>query len=143
MSAEETAAVMHRYYELLNQPHDRSRYEVVAPNVIFREPGQLLEGRESLLQRLLAFHTALPDLRYTVDDMLVADDRAAVRWTVTGTHQGPLGPYSPTGKQVTMRGIAISRVANGQLVEAWGCLDTLSWMQQLGATVTLPGQAAQ
>jgi predicted ester cyclase len=90
---------------------------------------------------MAAVPAAFAELRLAVDDLVAGDDKAAVRWTLTGTHRGAFGPYPPTGKQVTLTGIAIVRVANGQVAEGWGCFDTLSAMQQLGATVTLPGQA--
>jgi len=140
MSTEETAAVVRRYYDLLGHLDDATRFEVVAPDAVFREPGRLLEGREAFRQRMAAFPAAFPDVCITIHDLLVDGDRAAVRWTLTGTHRGAFGPYPPTGKVVTMTGIAIHRVADGQMVEGWGCFDTLGTMQQLGATVTLPGQ---
>ena len=141
MSTDETAAVVRRYYDLVNHLDDPSRFDVVAPDAILREPGRLIEGREALRQRMAAFPAAFADLRLTVDDLVSAADKAAVRWTLTGIHRGTFGPYPATGKQVTMTGIALFRVASGQVVEVWGCFDTLGAMQQLGATVTLPAQA--
>jgi len=142
MSAEETAAVVRGYRDLLNGVDDATRFEVVAPDAIFREPGRLLEGRDAFRQRVAAFLTAFPDLRCTLDALVAAGDRAAVRWTITGTHQGAFGPYPPTGKRVTMTGIGIHRIANGQMVEGWGCFDTLGTAQQLGATLMLPQTGA-
>ena len=117
------------------------RVEVVAPDAVFREPGQLLDGREAFRERMGAFKAASPDLRVTVDDLVADADKAAVRWTPAPTHQAAFGPYPPTGRSVTMSGIAVFRVVDGQVVEGWGCFDTLSAMQQLGATVTMPGRA--
>jgi len=39
---------------------------------------------------------------------------------------------APTGKQVTITGIAISRIVGGKTVEEWGEMDNLGMMQQLG-----------
>jgi predicted ester cyclase len=39
---------------------------------------------------------------------------------------------SPTGKSVEIEGIGIDRIANGKVIESWGCWDTLGMMQQLG-----------
>ncbi|GAC1535273.1 MAG: hypothetical protein NVS2B7_04180 [Herpetosiphon sp.] len=39
----------------------------------------------------------------------------------------------PTGKQVTVVGIDVVRLANGKLAEAWVSSDFLGLMQQIGA----------
>jgi predicted ester cyclase len=38
----------------------------------------------------------------------------------------------PTGKQVTVTGLTISRVVKGKVVEEWTNWDTLGMLQQLG-----------
>jgi predicted ester cyclase len=64
----------------------------------------------------------------------------ASRWTARGTHRGELMGIAPTGKQVTVTGINIERIANGKLVEGWSNYDTLGMLQQLGV-IPAPGQA--
>lgn len=143
MSAGESIAVVRRYYDLLTtHPSDLGCYDVVAPDAIFREPGRMVQGREAFRQRVADFVAAFPDLRCSIDDVMANDDRVAVRWTLHGTHEGAFGPYPATSKQVTLTGIGLHRVANGQMVEGWGCFDSLGAAQQLGATVTLPQPAA-
>ena len=48
---------------------------------------------------------------------------------------------APTGKQVTVTGISIQRIANGKIVEAWSTYDMLGMLQQLGVA-PMPGQAS-
>jgi steroid delta-isomerase-like uncharacterized protein len=139
MSTQETVATVRRYYDVLTTQSDHADgLDVVATDAIFREPGRLLQGREAFRQSASDFKTAFPDLRCTIDDLVAADEKAVVRWTITGTHLGTFGPYAATGKQVTLSGIAIHRVANGQVVEGWGCFDTLGASLQLGAVLTMP-----
>src|SRR5262245_53619660 len=130
MSAEETAAVVRRYFDLVNHLDEPGRFEIVAPDVVLREPDRLVEGREALRQRRAAFLIGFPDLRLTLDDLVAVGDKAAVRWTLTGTHRGAFGPYPPTGKAVTMTGIMLFRVGDGRVTEGWGCFDTLGAVQQ-------------
>jgi predicted ester cyclase len=47
---------------------------------------------------------------------------------------------APTGKQVTITGIDIFRLAHGKLAEMWQNWDQLGMLQQIGAIPT-PGQA--
>jgi len=39
---------------------------------------------------------------------------------------------APTGKQFTISGVSIARIANGKLAEGWINWDALGLMQQLG-----------
>jgi predicted ester cyclase len=39
----------------------------------------------------------------------------------------------PTGKHITVTGIAITRFANGKTVEEWANADWLGLLQQIGA----------
>jgi predicted ester cyclase len=38
----------------------------------------------------------------------------------------------PTGRQVELKGITISRIEGGKIVEDWDSYDNLSFLQQLG-----------
>jgi steroid delta-isomerase-like uncharacterized protein len=96
-------------------------------------PGQPA-GREGMEQTLLAYRAAFPNLTLTNDDIVVGSDRVVLRWTAVGTHEGELMGIPATGASVTMTGIDILRVENGQVVERWGEFNGLELMQQLGVT---------
>ncbi|MFN7948826.1 MAG: ester cyclase [Blastocatellia bacterium] len=59
---------------------------------------------------------------------------AAHHWTVTGTHAGEFMGHAPTGRQFTIDGISIYRIADGRLVEEHTIWDALGLMKQLGLT---------
>ncbi len=110
--------------------------DVVDHHAVWPAPG--VEGQKQLLT---AFRTAFPDLHVTSDDILVDGDRIVVRWIARGTHQGELLGIPATGKQVTITGIDILRIAGGKIVERWAEDNGLALMQQLGV-VPSPGQAS-
>ncbi len=58
-----------------------------------------------------------------------------------GTHKGELMGIAPTGKQVTITVICISRLVKNNVVEDWELVDLFGMMQQLGV-VPSPTQAA-
>jgi len=67
-----------------------------------------------------------------------------VRLTARGTNTGDIVtpmPRPATGKQVTMTGIVIARLANDKFVEIWHQVDWLGVLQQLDL-IPAPGQAS-
>jgi predicted ester cyclase len=80
-----------------------------------------------------AIFAAFPDFKFTIEDILAEGDKVTVRYSATGTHQGPFMGVAPTSKKIILKGISIYKIANGKLVESWGTYDRMSLMQQLGA----------
>ena len=64
-------------------------------------------------------------------------DKVVTRWTGRGTHDGDLMGVAPSGKQVTVSGLTLSRLANGKVVEEYTNWDTFGMMQQLGVVPEL------
>jgi steroid delta-isomerase-like uncharacterized protein len=89
-------------------------------------------GREGEKQALATFRSAFPDLRVTTEDLIAEGDKVVLRWTARGTHEGDLPGVPATGKQATLKGIDILRLADGRIVERWAEYDNLGLLQQLG-----------
>ncbi len=89
-------------------------------------------GIEGVKQMIGMYRAAFPELHITIEDMIAEGDKVACRYTLRGTHQGDLMGISPSGKQVTVRGIDIGRIVGGKSVEHWEVFDELGMMQQLG-----------
>ena len=94
---------------------------------------QTIPSREVGKGFVAALLSAFPDIHYSVEDALQVGDRAAVRWSASATHTGTLFGLAPTQKKVSMIGITIFRVENGQVAELWDVLDEAGLMKQLGA----------
>jgi steroid delta-isomerase-like uncharacterized protein len=107
--------------------------EVYAPDLVWHEPDQDIQGLEQARQFVTMYKTAFPDLNATVEDVIAEGDKVVTRWTVRGTHQGEIEEFGPpTGRQVEIKGITIHRIEDGKIVEEWERYDNLSVMQQLG-----------
>ena len=94
-------------------------------------------GAAAVKDRIQAWRTTLPDFHAAVEQMIATEDTVVARWTATGTQLGPFQELAPTGRAAEWTGINIFRIACGRIVEIWSEMDTLSFLQQLGA---LPGQ---
>lgn len=79
------------------------------------------------------YKAGFPGGALTVDDQISAGDKVATRWTGRGTHSGEIAGIAPTGKEVTVTGLTISRLEGGKVVEQWTTWDTLGMLVQLGA----------
>lgn len=74
-----------------------------------------------------------PDMIVTIEDMLAADEKVALRWTMTGTHKGePMFGVEPSGQEVELTAIEINGFEDGKLIETWRQSDQLGLVQQLG-----------
>ncbi|GAC1361273.1 MAG: hypothetical protein NVSMB38_45010 [Ktedonobacteraceae bacterium] len=94
-------------------------------------------GPEGARQLVNLYRTAFPDIRFTYEDQIAEDDKVVSCWTARGTHKGDLMAIPPTGKQATITGITIMRIANGKITEDWANFDVLGMLQQLGVVPTM------
>jgi steroid delta-isomerase-like uncharacterized protein len=139
MSTEENKDLIRRAFEAGNQKNWAVFDALFAPDYVLHNASTTM-GFEAYKQFLLRYGSAFPDGSLTIEDMIAEGDRVVFRQMFRGTHQGDMMGIPPTGKQITMSGIAITRVANGKIVEGWYNGDDLGMMQQLGV-VPMPGQA--
>ena len=126
--------------EVFNQGNFGLIDELIAPDFVEHsaQPG-VPPTRDGFKQFAMAYRSAFPDLRYTVDDAIDAGDKIVYRLTVSGTMKGDFLGMPATGTRATWTEIHIGRVANGQLVEHWGLVDQLGMLVQLGV-IPAPGQ---
>ena len=73
-----------------------------------------------------------PDAQEIILDIFAEDENVAVRHHFSGTQHGAMDLYPATGKIMNAEYIAIYRVRNGQLIEAWAEWDNLAGLRQLG-----------
>jgi steroid delta-isomerase-like uncharacterized protein len=89
-------------------------------------------GAEGFKQTVKMFRNAMPDLNYSVHEIIATEDRVMARWTLRGTQTGVLRGIKPTNKHVLVTGVIIYRIAAGEIQESWGNWDALGMMLQLG-----------
>lgn len=108
--------------------------EIIAPNHVNHDPATPYFGKgpDGVKQIVMLYRGAFPDLHFTIDQIVDADDFLAVRYTATGTHKAELRGVAPTNKAVKVEGEAIYRISRGKIAESWVYWDALGLMQQLG-----------
>jgi predicted ester cyclase len=142
MSAKEIRALVRCLFEEYNKGKAAMMAlmdEMYATNFVLHSTGKDINGLKNAKQYESEVFSAFPDMHITIDDIFVEGDKAAVRWTFTGTHKGKRWGLPPTNKKIKMWAISINRFAGGKFVEEWTRYDTLGLMQQLGLAPT-PGK---
>ena len=128
------AQVMRFYDEVINQNKLELVEKYFAANLIEHEPMMHpeLPVSENFKAAFQELRKGFPDLKFTVEDMLLEGDLVVVRFRMQGTHKGEFMGIGPTGKSIDVPGVDILRLAGGRFVEHWGVMDSLIMMQQLG-----------
>lgn len=97
-------------------------------------------GLAALKKSITDHRITFPDWHCTYVEEIYSGDKAVVRFEVTGTNTGP-GEIPPTGKKITLNGIAIFRIANGKIVDDRSADDAIPYYEQLGYTLVPPSIA--
>lgn len=120
--------------DLFEECFNRGRLEIL-PNLVgpsYRGPNGL-SGPSALAATIAGVRSALPDVHYTLDDVVAENDRVAVRWHLAGTNDGSFRGFPATHKHVTSTGMAIFQFKDGKIVGSWRQTDQLGFLQQIGA----------
>ena len=139
MSAENKATVRRLIEEGFNGGDLSVFDELVAPSFVNHDPPPgVPPTREGWKQLSTGFRAAFPDMHIHIEEEIAEGDLVTSRFVAHGTHQGELMGIPATGKEVTVSGINIARVAGGKIMERWEEFDMMGMMVQLGV-VPPPG----
>ena len=116
--------------------------EFISPDYVGHDPSEQepTRGPDGLKEFIERYRSAFEGVRLIVDDQFAEGDKVATRWSARGTHSGEISGIAPTGKDVTVTGMTISRFAGGKVVEEWSTWDTLGMLVQLGV-IPAPARA--
>jgi steroid delta-isomerase-like uncharacterized protein len=138
MSTEQNKAIVRRFIEGLNWGKLAIADELLTATYVDHSTPKQGLGPEGFKQGISVYRSAFPDLNWTIEDSIAEGDKVVIRVTARGTHQGDLMGISPTGKQIAISAIAIYRLVDGKIAEAWVNRDIMGMLQQVGA-IPMPG----
>ena len=136
MSKQINMDAQQKFGEAVNTGNFEFFDDVVAPGAVDNDPaaGQA-PGPEGYKDFFSGMRAAFPDFKVTVEHMVADDDNVSFAYTATGTHEGEFNGIPATHKKIKIRGMQISRFANGKMVERWGSSDELGLLKQIGAQI--------
>ena len=122
-----------RYAAFWNMGEARHAEAALAKNFVDRRlPSGRPQGLRGVLEASKNFRAASSDLRAEIEELLVVNDRAVVRYNFMGHFNGRFKDLKGDGREISFRAVDIYRVQNGQISDNWHLEDNLSLMQQLG-----------
>jgi ketosteroid isomerase-like protein len=90
-------------------------------------------GRDTSIKVVSNFANTIPDLKFNIEEVLVAGDRVVVRGEVTGTPSGELFGAPHTGKSFRIMAIDIQTIRDGKIAKTFHMENWLSALAQLRA----------
>jgi steroid delta-isomerase-like uncharacterized protein len=119
--------------EIFNKRNLNAIDDFISPKYVLRTAsGGAPGGLDAVRASMAAYLAGFSDLHVDVDELLAEGDRVVALLTYSGTHDSDLFGIPPTGRRVSVRQIAIYRIADGKVVEECEVSDQLGLMQQLG-----------
>ena len=96
------------------------------------DPANPIKGPTQFRPFHTVFREAFPNMEIVIEDMVAEGDKVAARCSVRAKHEGEFLGKAATQSPVEFTGIAIVRIANGKIVEAWNNFDFQTLHKQVG-----------
>jgi len=130
-TAETNAALADRFAaEVWNNGNLDLIDEMIAADFVRHLPNSWhtpkIEGAVAFKEYMTNIRTIYPDFHVQVHERIAEGDMVASSWTVTGTNKD-------LDKMISVRGMSMTRYADGKAAEEWVTWDTADMQDQLAA----------
>jgi steroid delta-isomerase-like uncharacterized protein len=96
------------------------------------DPAHDIYGPDGHAEFITGFREAFPDVHVDVHHLVVENDLIVAHMSWSGTHLASYQGMPATGRSIAVQVIGINRFVGDKIVEAWGVVDMLGMLQQLG-----------
>ncbi|HUF38106.1 MAG TPA: ester cyclase [Anaerolineales bacterium] len=132
MSSATNKAIVRRFIDqVLNRKQLDLFDEFLLDDARIHRSGQAL-GQGSARAWISSCAVTFPDGQHLIEDCFAEADRVVARTRFAGTYTTDLSDIPGTGRWISLPGIAIFRLENARIVEAWLMHDDLGLLRQLG-----------
>ena len=93
-----------KFETMINTADEKLAEELVASDAPFYTPAspEPLYGGKGYLSVVHWMRKGFSDVQWHITDMIADKDKVAVKWDLTGTHDGDFMGISPTGKKISV-----------------------------------------
>ncbi len=133
-SREEMQRETEAFYAAMNNHDLKDVMSRLADGVVDHQlPPEMPAGKESSAAFFTMMFDSAPDMKFEILDMLISDNKVAIRSRVTGTQTGPFLDMPATGKPFDVEDIDIFEMNDDlKITQLWGIFDLARMMQQVG-----------
>lgn len=99
---ERNKELMKKFETMINTADTELAEELVASDAPFYTPAspEPLYGGKGYLSVVYWMRSGFSDVQWKLEEMVADEDKVAVRWTLTGTHDGEFLGVKATGKKI-------------------------------------------
>ena len=96
--------LMKKFETMINTADEKLAEELVASDAEFYTPAspEVLYGGKGYLSVVHWMREGFSDVQWYIKDMVADTDRVAVKWELTGTHNGEFMGMKPTGNKISV-----------------------------------------
>ena len=130
---EATMKAVRAFYDFWNTGDEGLLKEAIAPNFTDHTlpPGRP-QGPEGPAFASRRFRAAVPDLKITVEKIIVAGDYVTVHMNFTGHFTGRFGQTQGKGQRIPFIATDLVKIQNGRITDNWHIEDNLTLLQEMG-----------
>ena len=136
LTPEQARTIVAPLYDALNQPAKKDVVALLAratsPDYQSYSTNDDWLNRNQLADVFKMIGAAVPDLRWSIKDILVSGDQIVVRGEATGTPERELFGAKPTGRSFKTMSIDVFTVKGGKLASAYHVENWVEALEQLG-----------
>jgi steroid delta-isomerase-like uncharacterized protein len=132
--------LMDQYMETINRADMDLIDQIISPDFVLRTPllPEPVVGIDNYKGLVTNTSNTFSEFNATIEELVVNGDRIWGRFSMEGTNTGPLGDIPATNRSFHVEGLAVSRVADGMIVEDQTFWNVLDMYTQLGFTLVPP-----
>jgi predicted SnoaL-like aldol condensation-catalyzing enzyme/predicted ester cyclase len=134
LTIDQARVIVAPLYDALNQPSQKDLAALLAkacnPDYRSYHTNEEWLTRDQLVEVFKMIGSAVPDLRWTIEDIQTFGDQIVVRGKATGTPKEEFCGAKPTGKSFNTMAIDIFTVKNGKLSSAYHVENWMTAVQQ-------------
>jgi predicted ester cyclase len=136
---EATVKAVRAFYEFWNTGKTALLDQAIAGNFTDRTlpPGRP-QGPEGPAFASRQFRMAVPDLKVTVEKMIVADAYVTVHMSFTGHFTGTFGQTQGKGQPISFIATDLLKLENGRITDNWHIEDNLTLLKEMGVAKVSP-----
>ena len=140
LTEEEAKVILDRLMETVMNTDTTLAEEILHPDCVLRYPilPEPIKGIDAYKYFITKTANTFSEFKAVIEEVNVKGDKVWCRYTMTGINTGPLGDIPATGKIFQVTGMAITRIADGKIIEDETYWNVLGFYQQLGFTLSSP-----